>query len=149
MCDKQKIIKGFLPSEFPQFRVYWIKLKYFSHFMVDDSEPDFRYEMDTSVTTMSAALRGAVLKREKAAAARLARAAGKVAAAALRAEEEKIRGERSAMIAEETVCIGFKVAAARRALGVGCDEPHPTSVCLLIESLTSEMRFRLAAKGFW
>ena len=87
--------------------------------MVDDSEPDFRYEMDTSVTTMSAALRGAVLKREKAAAARLARADGKVAAAAL------------------------------RALGVGCDEPHPTSVCLLIESLTSEMRFRLAAKGFW
>ena len=116
--------------------------------MVDDIEPYFRYEMDTSVT-MSAALRGAVLKREKTAAARLARAAGKVAAATRRVEDEKIRGERRAMIAEETVCIGLKVAAARRALGVGCDEPNPTSVCLLIESLTSEMRFRLAAKGFW
>jgi hypothetical protein len=105
--------------------------------------------MDTSVTTMSAALRGAVLKREKAAAAKLARAAGKIAAAARRTEDEKIRCERSAMIAEETACIGLKVSAARRALGVGSDEPNPTSVCLLIESLTSEMRFRLSAKGFW
>lgn len=117
--------------------------------MVDDSGPEFRYEMDTSDTMMSPAVRAAALKREKAAAAKLARAAGKIAAAARRAEDEKIRAERSAMIAEESARIDLKVAAARCALGIGSYEPNPTSVCLLIESLTSEMRFRLSAKGFW
>jgi len=111
---------------------------------------NFRYEMDTSDTMMSPAVRAAALKREKAAAAKLARAAGKIAAAAARrAEDEKIRSERSAMIAEESARIGLKVSAARCALGIGSYEPNPTSVCLLIESLTSKMRFRLSAKGFW
>jgi len=99
----------------------------------------------TTVKMMSAAS----LKREKKAAAVAARSAGKVAAAARRAEEDKIRAERCAIIAEESACIELRVAAARRALGVGCNEPNPTSVCILIESLTSEMRFRLSAKGFW
>lgn len=107
--------------------------------------------MDTSDTMMSPAVRAAALKREKAAAAKLARAAGNIAAAAAarRAEDEKIRSERSAMIAEESARIGLKVSAARCALGIGSYEPNPTSVCLLIESLTSKMRFRLSAKGFW
>lgn len=129
-----------------------IKLKYFSLILLTavkgTNERTNDYEMDSTVT-MSAALRGAALKREKVAAAKAARAAGKIAAVARRAEEDKIRAERSAMIAEETARIGLKVAAVRRALGIGSDEPNPTSVCLLIESLTSEMRFRLAAKGFW
>ena len=95
---------------------------------------------------MSAALRGAALKREKKAAAKVARAAGKVAAAARRAEDQTVRHR---AIAEEAALIDRQIAAARRALGVGKNEPNPVSICLMVETLTTQMRIRLSEKGFW
>ena len=95
---------------------------------------------------MSAALRGAALKREKKAAAVAARVAGKVAAAARREEDHTARDR---AIAEEAALIDRQIADARRALGVRKDDPNPTSICLMIEALTFQMRIRLSQKGFW
>lgn len=100
----------------------------------------------TVTTTMSPALRAAALKREKKAAAVLARAAGKVAAAARRAEDHTARNK---AVAEETALINRKIECARRALGVGKNEPNPTAICLLIETLTCQMWIRLSEKGYW
>ena len=102
-------------------------------------------ELDEEMN-MSAALLGAALKREKKAAAKVARAAGKVAAAARRAEDQT---ERHRAIAEEAAVIDRQIAAARRALGVGKNEPNPVSICLMVETLTAQMRIRLSEKGFW
>ena len=100
----------------------------------------------TTTTTMSPALRAAALKREKKAAAVLARAAGKVAAAARRAEDHTARNK---AVAEETALINRQIECARRALGVGKNEPNPTAICLLIETLTCQMWVRLSEKGYW
>ena len=94
----------------------------------------------------AAALRGAALKREKKAAAAAARAAGKVAAAARRAEDHTARDK---AIAEEAALIDREIECARRALGVGKNEPNPTAICLMIETLTFQMRIRLSEKGYW
>jgi hypothetical protein len=111
-------------------------------------------EMETTIiadntTKMTAAQRGAALKREKNAAAKVARAAGKVAAAGRRATQEQERAVRRGVIAEETALIDRRVAAARVALGVAPGDPNPSSICLLIEMLTAEMQIRLSEKGFW
>jgi len=95
---------------------------------------------------MSAALRGAALKREKKAAAAAARAAGKVAAAARRAED---RTARDKAYAEEAALIDRQIEAARRALGVRKNEPNTAAICLMIETLTFQMRVRLSEKGYW
>jgi len=102
-----------------------------------------------NTTKMTAAQRGAALKREKNAAAKVARAAGKVAAAGRRATQEQERAVRRGVIAEETALIDRRVAAARVALGVAPGDPNPSSICLLIEMLTAEMQIRLSEKGFW
>jgi hypothetical protein len=102
--------------------------------------------METTKNNMSAALRGAALKREKKAAAAAARVAGKVAAAARREEDHTARDR---AIAEEAALIDRQIADARRALGVRKDDPNPTSICLMIEALTFQMRIRLSQKGFW
>lgn len=94
----------------------------------------------------AAALRGAALKREKKAAAKVAQAAGKVAAAARRAEDQTVRYR---AIAEEAAVIDRQIIAARCALGVGKNEPNPVSICLMVETLTTQMRTRLSEKGFW
>jgi hypothetical protein len=96
---------------------------------------------------MSAARRGAALKREKKIAAGLARAAGQAAAAARRRAEDQTVRQRA--IAEETAAIDRKIAAARHMLGVRENEPNPTAICLMIETLTAQMRVRLSEKGFW
>ena len=96
--------------------------------------------------TMSPAVRAAALKRQKKAAAVLARAAGKVAAAARRAEDHTARNK---AIAEETALIDRQIECARRALGVRKNEPNPTAICLLIETLMFQMRVRLSEKGYW
>lgn len=98
---------------------------------------------------MSAARRGAALKREKKIAAELARAAGQAAAARRRAAEEENSAMRQRAIAEEAAVIERQIEAARRALGLGQNEPNPTTICLMIETLTSQMRIRLSEKGFW
>jgi hypothetical protein len=95
---------------------------------------------------MSAARRGAALKREKKIAAGLARAAGQAAAARRRAEDPTVRQR---AIAEETAAIDRKIEAARHMLGVRENEPNPTAICLMIETLTAQMRIRLSEKGFW
>ena len=102
--------------------------------------------METTKNNMSAALRGAALKREKKVAAAAARVAGKVAAAARREEDHTARDR---AIAEEAALIDRQIAVARRALGVRKDDPNPTSICLMIETLTFQMRIRLSEKGFW
>ena len=66
-----------------------------------------------NTTKMTAAQRGAALKREKNAAAKVARAAGKVAAAARRAEDHTVRHR---AIAEEAAVIDRQIAAARHML---------------------------------
>jgi hypothetical protein len=103
-------------------------------------------EEKATTATMSPAVRAAALKREKKAAAVLARAAGKVAAAARRAEDHTARNK---AIAEETALIDRQIQCARRALGVGKNEPNPTAICLMIETLTFQMRVRLSEKGYW
>jgi hypothetical protein len=109
-------------------------------------------EMETTTVAvankkdMSAARRGAALKREKKIAAELARAAGQAAAARRRAEDQTVRQR---AIAEETAAIDRQIEAARRALGVSKNEPNPTAICLMIETLTAQMRIRLSEKGFW
>jgi hypothetical protein len=109
-------------------------------------------EMDTTTTTttptknMSAALCGAALKRAKKVAAAAARAAGKVAAAARRTEDHTARDK---AFAEEAALIDRQIECARRALGVRKNEPNPTSICLMIETLTFQMRIRLSEKGYW
>ena len=102
--------------------------------------------METTTTVNAALLRGAALKREKNAAAKVARAAGKVAAAARRAEDHTVRHR---AIAEEATVIDRQIAAARHMLGVGKNEPNPTAICLMVETLTAQMRVRLSSKGFW
>jgi len=99
------------------------------------------------VNVNAALLRGAALKRERNAAAKVARAAGKVAAAARRASEDHTVRHRA--IAEEAAVIDRQIAAARLALGVGKNDPNPVSICLMIEALTAQMRVRLSNKGFW
>ena len=89
---------------------------------------------------MSAARRGAALKREKKIAAGLARAAGQAAAARRRAEDHTVRHR---AIAEEAAVIDRQIAAARHMLGVGKNEPNHTAICLMVETLTAQMRVRL------
>lgn len=102
--------------------------------------------MNDDMNTNAAALRGAALKREKKAAAAAARAAGKVAAAARRAQDHTARDR---AIAEEAALIDQQIECARRALGVRKNEPNPTAICLMIETLTFQMRIRLSDKGYW
>ena len=102
-----------------------------------------------TTSVISPATLGAALKREKAAAAKRARLAGKIAAAVRRTEEEKKKAERESIYTQENGCILLQIETARRKLGLNPDEPNPTSVCLLIERLTFEMKMRLTAKGFW
>jgi hypothetical protein len=83
---------------------------------------------------------------EKKAAAMAARASGKVAAAARRTEDHTARDK---AIAEEAALIDRQIECARRALGVGKNEPNPTAICLMIETLTFQMRVRLSEKGYW
>jgi len=82
-------------------------------------------------------------------AVKAARAARQVAAADRRATQEREQDVRRSVIAEETALIDRRVAAARLALGVAPGDPNPSSICLMIEMLMSEMRIRLSEKGFW
>ena len=90
----------------------------------------------TTVKMMTPASRAAALKREKAAAAKLARAAGKVAAAQRRAADEAawtdgVRKGRDA--------IEKKVQAVRKAMGVRKNEPNPAAICEMKERMDFEM----------
>ena len=103
-----------------------------------DSSKD---EMETTVVNkMTPAARGAALKREKMAAAKLARAAGKVAAAEKRAADEAAWREGLRKGREE---IEKKIEAARKAMGVRKNEANPSSIREMKEKLDFEMMFAL------
>jgi len=89
-----------------------------------------------SIKRVSPAVRGAALKRERKAAAVLARAAGKAAAALRREREDAVwlilvnRGR------EE---IQDKIAIARKAMGVRKSEDTPISILRLISAWENDM----------
>ena len=90
----------------------------------------------TTVTMMSPAVRAAALKREKAAAAKLARAAGKVAAAERRAADEAAWTE---SVSKGREAIEKKIAAVRKAMGVRKNEANPAAICEMKERMEFEM----------
>jgi uncharacterized membrane protein YkoI len=97
-------------------------------------------DMETTTTTMTPAARGAALKREKMAAAKLARAAGKVAAAERRDAKETEWTEGLRKGREE---IEKKVQAARKAMGVRKNDPNPSGIREMKEKWDFEMMFAL------
>ena len=92
---------------------------------------------------MTPAMRGAALKREKMAAAKLARAAGKVAAAEKRAAIDAAWSEGVRLGLED---IEKKVQAARKALGLGKNDPNPSGVRDMKEKLEFQMKLALRAE---
>lgn len=97
-------------------------------------------DMETTMTIMTPAARGAALKREKMAAAKLARAAGKVAAAERRDAKETEWTEGLRKGREE---IEKKVQAARKAMGVRKNDPNPSGIREMKEKWDFEMMFAL------
>jgi hypothetical protein len=97
-------------------------------------------ETTTTTTTMTPAARGAALKREKMAAAKLARAAGKVAAAQRSDAKETEWTEGLRKGREE---IEKKVQAARKAMGVRKNDPNPSGIREMKEKWDFDMMFAL------
>jgi len=97
----------------------------------------------TTVTTMSPAVRAAALKRERAAAAKLARVAGKVAAAEKRAAVEAAWTDGMRNGCED---IAKTIAGVRKAMGVRKNEPNPSSIVAMKERLEMEMMIALRKK---
>ena len=89
-----------------------------------------------------AALKARVEKREKKAAAVLARAVGKVAAAKKRAADESVWQE---SVKRCRAVIEQKTASARKAMGVRKNEPNPASICAMISQWEFEMNLELYA----
>jgi len=96
--------------------------------------------MDTTVTIMRPAARGAALKREKKAAGVLARAAGKAAAVEKRAAEEACFAE---MASNERAALEKKIATTRKAMGVRKNEENPASICRLIGEWEQDLLLRM------
>jgi hypothetical protein len=89
---------------------------------------------------LAAARAAAKLKREKKAAAILARANGKVNAAEKRANAS---AELEILIEQERVIVLGKIAAARKALGVRKNEDNPVGFASLIEQWKMESLRRI------
>jgi NADH dehydrogenase/NADH:ubiquinone oxidoreductase subunit G len=90
-----------------------------------------------------AAMKARVERREKKAAAVLARAAGKVAAAEKRAADQAAWDEATKKGRE---AIEKAVAGARKAMGVRKNEPNPASICALISKWEFELSVDLYAQ---
>ena len=97
----------------------------------------------TTVTMMSPAVRASALKREKAAAAKLARVAGKVAAAETRAAVEAAWTDG---VCKGREAIEKTIAGVRKAMGVRKNEPNPSSIVAMKERLEMEMMIALRNK---
>ena len=89
-----------------------------------------------------AALKARVEKREKKAAALLARAAGKVAASEKRAADEAAW---QSALRKGREAIEKKTASARKAMGVRKNEANPASICTMISRWEFEMNVELYA----
>ena len=95
------------------------------------------HEMDsTTVKMITPASRAAALKREKAASAKLARAAGKVATAERRASKEAAWTE-GVRKGRET--IEKKIAAVRKAMGLRKNESDTSAIREMKERMEFEM----------
>jgi hypothetical protein len=90
-----------------------------------------------------AALKARVEKREKKAAAVLARTAGKAAAAEKRAADQASWDEG---VKKGREAIERAVAGARKAMGVRKNEPNPASICTLISKWEFELSVDLYAE---
>ena len=95
-----------------------------------------------STTVMSPAVRGAALKREKKAAAVLARIAGKTAAVERREQEAAAWME---MRRNGREVIEKKTATLRKAMGVRKNEENPASICRTISNWEYELNVALYA----
>jgi hypothetical protein len=89
------------------------------------------------------ALKARVEKREKKAAAVLARASGKVAAAERRAADQAAWDQ---AVKKGREAIEKKVAAARKAMGVRKNEANPASICTMISKWEFDMSVELYAQ---
>ena len=96
--------------------------------------------METTTKTMSPAVRGAALKREKKAAGAAARAAGKAVAAERRAAAEAAFDE---FMRTEREALDVKIAAARKGMKVRKNEANPVEIRSIITVWEHEMYFRL------
>jgi len=103
---------------------------------------EFCSETEMKKQGMSAALKARVEKREKKAAAVLARAAGKAAAQERRAADQAVWDEAVRKGREE---IEKKIANARKAMGVRKNESNPASIHQMISQWESEMSLSLYA----
>ena len=99
-------------------------------------------ETEMNKQGMSVALKARVEKREKKAAAVLARAAGKAAAEERRAADQAVWDEAVRKGREE---IEKKIAIARKAMGVRKNESNPASIHQMISQWESEMSLALYA----
>ena len=99
-------------------------------------------ETEMNKQGMSAALKARVEKRERKAAAVLARAAGKVAAEERRAADQAVWDEAVRKGREE---IEKKTANARKAMGVRKNEANPASIHQMISQWECEMSLALYA----
>ena len=90
-----------------------------------------------------AAMKARVERREKKAAAVLARTAGKAAAAEKRAADE---AEWQSAVRKGREVIDKKTASARKAMGVRKNEANPASICSMISQWEFEMNVELYAK---
>jgi hypothetical protein len=89
------------------------------------------------------ALKARVEKREKKAAAVLARTAGKAAAAERRAADQAAWDQ---AVKKGREAIEKKVAAARKAMGVRKNEANPASICTMISKWEFDMSVELYAQ---
>jgi len=89
------------------------------------------------------ALKARVEKREKKAAAVLARSAGKAAAAERRAADQAAWDQ---AVKKGREAIEKKVAAARKAMGVRKNEANPASICTMISKWEFDMSVELYAQ---
>jgi hypothetical protein len=90
-----------------------------------------------------AAMKACVERREKKAAAVLARAAGKVAAAEKRASDEAAW---QSAVRKGREVVEKKTASARKAMGVRKNEANPASICTMISQWEFEMNVELYAQ---
>lgn len=101
------------------------------------------FNTDKKNESCIAALKARVEKREKKAAAVLARASGKAAAAEKRAADQAAWDEAAKKGRE---AIEKKVAGARKAMGVRKNEANPASICTLISKWEFELSVDLYAQ---
>jgi len=131
---------GILSGTISEFSRAELTLKdQFPHFISPAAVP---FNTEKKNSKCIAALKARVEKREKKAAAVLARAAGRAAAAEKRAADEAAW---QTAVRKGREAIEKKTASARKAMGVRKNEPNPDSIGRLISQWELEMNVELYA----